>query len=99
MPQTATPKEKTFDTIDVVALYLGKTFGNKHMPEIKKIVKLLIGTDDNFSFGNVAQMNQIRQLLDQKFSWLASVRYNRSDFENWKNNIIHNHGKELTLSK
>ncbi len=99
MPQAMKTEEKTFETVDIVALYLGKTFSHKQMKEIRKIVEFLVGTSDGFGYENVAVMNEIRRLLDQKLQWLSSVRYTRDGFEAWIKNIIRNHGATQILEK
>ena len=91
--------KKVFDTADVVALYLGKTFSHKQMPKIKAVVEFLVGNGANFTYTDKVLHNKIQNILVKKYEWLGSLRYNHADFENWKDNIIHNHGEELTLSK
>ncbi len=93
------PEVRVFNTVDVVALYLHKTFDHKQMKEIKKIVEFLIGDGDSFTYDDVPRLLLVQQKLVKQFPWLASVRYNRSDLENMIKNLVHNHGSNLELIK
>jgi hypothetical protein len=92
-------QKQDFNTEDVVALYLCKTFKLNQMPKIKEVVEFLLGSASNFDYNNVATMNQIHEKLIKQFRWLGSLRYNRKELEKWLENIIHSHGPTLTLEK
>lgn len=95
---TANSDEQVFDTVDVVALYLGKTFSLKQMPKIKAVVEFLVGEGGTFSYDDIDRHLKIQQCLSKKFSWLKDVRYNRKDIEKMIQNIIHNHGETIKLT-
>ena len=44
--------DNEFETTEIVALYLGKSFGVKQMPKIKQLVEFLIGSSEGFDFKN-----------------------------------------------
>lgn len=89
---------QVFDTVDVVALYLGKTLDFKQMPKIKAIVEFLVGNSETFSFDDEARLLKIQQMLIKKLPWLGSVRYNRKELDKMIKNLVHNHGISLKLS-
>ena len=93
------PEKQVFNTVDVVALYLHKTFDHKQMKNVKEIVDFLIGNGDSFTYDDVPRLLLIQQKLCKQFPWLASVRYNRSKAKEMIENLIHNHGETLLISK
>ncbi len=99
MSQDSKLEKQVFETVDVVALYLGKVFDRKRMPKIKAVVSFLTGNSENFSYGDKAKHNTVRQLLFKQYQWLGSLHYNRKEYESWMKNIISNHGKTLEISK
>ncbi len=93
------PEKHVFNTVDVVALYLRKTFDHKQMKEIRKIVDFLTGNGDTFTYDDTPRLLKIQHILVKQFFWLGSVRYNRSELENMIKNLIHNHGITLVIEK
>ena len=90
-----------FETTEIVALYLGKSFGVKQMPKIKQLVEFLIGSSEGFDFKNENLMNKIRELLllNKDLAWLKTLSYNRKEFEKWIANIKKTHGEKFKLVK
>lgn len=100
MPKSQTKPEKhVFNTVDVVALYLSKTFDHKQMKEIKKIVEFLIGKGDSFTYADKDSLLKIQQILIKQFPWLGAVKYNRTEIQSKIDNLIRNHGLTLKVEK
>lgn len=93
------PEIHVFNTVDVVALYLGKFFYHGQEPKIKEIVEFLIGNGDSFTYDDTPRLLLVQQKLAKKFQWLASVRYNRDKMKSINDNLIRNHGLTLEVAK
>lgn len=90
---------RVFNTVEVVALYMGKTFDHRQMKEIKKIVDFLIGKGDSFTYEDTSRLLKIQQILVKQFPWLRSVKYNRTEIQSKIDNLIQNHGLTLKVEK
>ena len=100
MPKAKTkPDVRVFNTADVVALYLGKVFDRKSMPEIRNIVEFLVGGGDSFFYSDTDKHNKVCQILFKQHQWLGSVHYNRERITEMVANLVHNHGGSLKLGK
>ena len=99
MPNKAKPEKRVFNTVDVVALYMHKTFDHKQMKEVKKIVDFILGDGDSFTYDDTPRLLCVQQILAKQFPWLTSIRYNRSELENMIKNLVHNHGSSLEIVK
>lgn len=97
MPTKTHVMTEKFETQDVVALYLKKTFEHGQMARIKAIVRKLGFDDKKFAYEDEATHNKIRQILAKKFKWLPSLRYNHSGLHGWMFNIYKNHGETLEI--
>ena len=88
-----------FNTVDIVALYLGKEFYRGQLDKIQEIVEFI--TDDNtkFTFEDVSRHNKIQQWLFNQFKWLGDLHPNYSEFEKWMANVIRNYDARLKLRK
>lgn len=97
------PKKKVerhvFDTVDIVALYLGKELYRGQLAKIQEIVEFITGDTTIFTFEDEARHNKIQQWLFTQFKWLGDMHPKYSEVEKWMANIISNHGVSLKLRK
>lgn len=90
---------RVFNTIDVVALYLAKTYYHGQMQKIREIVEFLVGSSHSFTLVDTERQNIIRPMLLKDHEWLGSLRKDHGDPEDWMKNIVRNHGASLKISK